>query len=349
MTNSTGTLAPERLHADRIAPVLFSPPAPDGEADERFACFGGECAVLVRGSGPAGGAAGAAARVRRRMLEWHDQFSRFQSGSELSRLNHDQRSTVPVSPMMVRFVEAALSAAQTSGGLVDPTLLGEVERAGYDDDFAGVPLPLSNALAMAGHRHAAGPEPSERWRQLSVDAAGGTVSRPPGLLLDSGGIAKGLFADVVSSVLCRHASFAVNLAGDLRFGGARGLTRPVQVTDPFDDSILHVFELVRGAAATSGISRRSWLDANGEVAHHLLDPASGRPAFTGVVQATALAPTALEAEVLAKSAVLSGPEQAAACLRHGGLVVRDDGTHEVIEPPAPYVPRRVAALAGTRS
>jgi thiamine biosynthesis lipoprotein len=35
-------------------------------------------------------------------------------------------------------------------------------------------------------------------------------------------------------------------------------------------------------------------------AHHLLDPATRRPAYTGVVQATALAPTALEGEALAK-------------------------------------------------
>ena len=82
--------------------------------------------------------------------------------------------------------------------------------------------------------------------------------------------------------------------------------------------------------ATSGISRRSWLDARGRPAHHLLDPATGRPAFTGVVQATALAPTALEAELLAKAAVLGGPDAAAGWLPYGGVVVRDDGGHEVV-------------------
>jgi hypothetical protein len=49
--------------------------------------------------------------------------------------------------------------------------------------------------------------------------------------------------------------------------------------------------------------------------------------FTGVVQATAFAPTALEAEVRAKAAVLSGPEGAPAWLTHGGVVVFDDGSH----------------------
>jgi thiamine biosynthesis lipoprotein len=266
------------------------------------------------------------------LLGWHAQFTRFDRDSELSRLNHDARRTVPVSPMMGRFVEAAVAAAETSEGLVDPTLLSELEAAGYANHFAGVPVPLRNALAMAPPRRTGGPSALARWRLVSVDGAAGTVTRPPGVLLDSGGVAKGLFADVLASVLGGHASFAVNLAGDLRFGGRAGLTRPVQVTDPFDGSLLHVFEQTEGAVATSGISRRSWLDANGVAAHHLLDPASGLPAFTGVVQVTALAPSALRAEVLAKAALLSGPERAATWLVHGGLVVRDDGSHELIEP-----------------
>ena len=67
-------------------------------------------------------------------------------------------------------------------------------------------------------------------------------------------------------------------------------------------------------------------------AHHLIDPATGLPAYTGIVQASALAATALEAEALAKAALLSGPQDAAGWLRHGGLIVFDDGSHEVVEP-----------------
>jgi thiamine biosynthesis lipoprotein ApbE len=136
---------------------------------------------------------------------------------------------------------------------------------------------------------------------VSLDLRAGTVTRPPGLRFDSGGIAKGLFCDILAGVLELHPGFAIDCAGDVRVGGAVGLTRPVQVASPFDDSILHTFELTAGAAATSGIGRRSWLDAQGRPAHHLLDPASGRPAFTGIVQVTAVAPTAVEAEVLTKT------------------------------------------------
>ena len=99
----------------------------------------------------------------------------------------------------------------------------------------------------------------------------------------------------------------------------------MHVTSPFDGRVLHTWRLADAGVATSGIGRRSWLDRRGEPAHHLLDPATGRPAFTGVVQATAVAPTALEAETRAKAAVLGGPGEAARWLPHGGLVVLDDG------------------------
>jgi FAD:protein FMN transferase len=51
------------------------------------------------------------------------------------------------------------------------------------------------------------------------------------------------------------------------------------------------------------------------------------------VQATAVAPTALEAEVRAKAALLSGPAGAAAWLPDGGVLVLDDGRHAVLPSP----------------
>jgi thiamine biosynthesis lipoprotein len=304
---------------------------PNAETIERFTCFGGNCTVIVEGAGPARSAADAAARARRSLLAWHEQFSRFDPSSELSSLNTDSRTVVPVSPVMVRFAEAALWAAAHTRGLVDPTLVGEIERAGYAGHFDSAPLPLSVGLRLAPPRLPAGSNPERTWRQVSVNRVGRTVHRPPGIRLDSGGIAKGLFADLLAATLERHAAFAVEAAGDIRFGGAAGLVRPVQVASPFGGSILHTFGLTRGAAATSGIGRRSWLDARGRPAHHLLDAATGRPAFTGIVQATALAPSAVEAEALAKAALLSGPEGSRGWLPHGGLVVYDDGSYDVID------------------
>jgi FAD:protein FMN transferase len=319
------------------------------EATDAFPCFGATCGVVVDGPGPDDApAADAVAGARRSLLGWHERFSRFLTDSELSRLNADPRREVPASALMGRLAEAVADAAARTAGLVDGTLLHDLEAAGYVTDLKR-PLPLKLALGLAPRRRAAGPSPAARWRDVSFDACAGVVRRPPGVALDSGGLAKGLFADVLAEALDGHAAFAVDCAGDLRLGGAAGLARPVHVQSPFDRRVLHTFELAGGGVATSGIGRRSWLDARGRPAHHLLDPATGRPAFTGLVQVTALAPTALEAEIRAKAAILSGPGAAHDWLPDGGVVVADDGGVAVVPPasasgrPGPAAARRAHA------
>jgi thiamine biosynthesis lipoprotein len=118
----------------------------------------------------------------------------------------------------------------------------------------------------------------------------------------------------------------------VRFGGAARLLRPIRIASPLDDSTVHTIELTSGAAATSGITRRCWMRRDGSLAHHLLDPATGQPAFTGVLQVTALAPTGTQAEALSKAALLSGSERAAGWLEHGGLVIHDDGSVQIVDP-----------------
>ncbi len=148
--------------------------------------------------------------------------------------------------------------------------------------------------------------------RVRVDDA--TVRRPVGTYLDSGGIAKGLCADWVAEALGAHPAVAVDCGGDLRI---TGLPRTVRVRDPFGGGVVASFEIADAGVATSGITKRG---------RHLIDPRTGQPADTGIVQVTAIAPTALEAELWAKAALLSADD---AWLPHGGVLVRDDGSVQV--------------------
>jgi thiamine biosynthesis lipoprotein len=301
------------------------------EQRETFACFGSQCTVAVYSADRPADAAEAVAMARRNLQHWHHQFSRFQSDSELSRLNADPRPTVEVSPMMRRVVQAAVDAARRSGGLVDPTLGADIVRSGYGSHFSGDGLPLDVALALAPSRAPAAPRRGSAWSAIDVSRSTGTVTRPPGIELDISGIAKGVFADELAALLAGYDAFAVDCCGDIRLGGRARERREVHVASPFDESSLHTFELEAGGVATSGIGKRSWLGPDAEPGHHLLDPRTGRPAFTGVVQVTAVAPTAGEAEVLSKAALLSGPTEAARWLVSGGVIVLEDGSWRVVE------------------
>jgi thiamine biosynthesis lipoprotein len=299
------------------------------ESSLEFDCFGDTVSVYAGDLGArAESAAAALERSRASLLAMHASLSRFEPESELARLNRDPRASVPASALLSSVAAAVVEAAELSDGLVDATRLDDLERAGYAFSRAhSAPIPLAEALDRAPARRAATPARGQAWSEIAVNLADGTITRPPGLRIDPGGLAKGLAADLVVAGLEAHDTYASDVAGDLRFGGRAGVTREIFVADPFGGRPLARLRLREGGVATSGIARRSWWGPDRTPAHHLIDPGTGLPAFTGIVQATALAPTAFEAEVRAKAALLSGPRQAPSHLPHGGVLVFDDGTH----------------------
>ena len=227
-------------------------------------------------------------------------------------------------------IRAGAWAGRRSGGLVDMTLGAQIAQAGYDRHWAGETAPLSEALAAAPPRAAASPHLAARWQALGVDRRAGTIRRPPGVVLDSGGLGKGLAADMVAARLA-GLRFIVDIGGDLVLAHGGGGPHEVAVTHPLTGEVVHRFSLGGGGVATSGIHRRLWLDDCGAPAHHLLDPSTGRPAWTGLLAATAVGRSALEAEVLAKVALLCGPRRARAVLAaDGGVLIGENGAVEVV-------------------
>jgi thiamine biosynthesis lipoprotein len=264
------------------------------------------------------------------------RLSRFLANSELSALNGDARVVVPASGLLRSLVRAGVWAAERTGGLVDSTLVPQLKAAGYERSLADrEPASLLEALAAAPARRPARPHPAARWRQIQVDDLAGVVRRPPALCIDSGGVGKGLAADAVAFRLSGYSRFVVDCGGDLAVGGVEALVRPyeIEVEHPLTGETIHTLRLSSGGVATSGLNVRIWRTGGGGFGHHLLDPSSGRPAWTGVIGATALGGSALEAEALAKSALLLGPLGARRVLAdRGGLIIHDDGDVEHIGP-----------------
>jgi thiamine biosynthesis lipoprotein len=280
----------------------------------------------------------AAEREREFVWRFSDRLSRFRAGSELSRLNRDPRRVVHATPLLCAAVNAGLWAARRSGGLVDPTLVRALERNGYNHSLDGCePASLSEALEMAPRRRPARPDRSERWRRVLVDDRSGTISRPRGLLIDTGGTGKGLCADAVAVRLAGYTRFVVDCGGDIAVGGVGAQLEPyaISVEHPLTGETIGSITVSRGGIATSGLNVRIWRRPDGSFAHHLLDPCTGTPVWSGLVGATALGGSALEAETLSKMALLLGPEGARRVLaQRGGLIVHDDGEVEVIGVPA---------------
>jgi thiamine biosynthesis lipoprotein len=337
---------PARLPDGRDLAV--APPATS--CDETFRALGTDVRLIA--SGPGAGAA--VARARADVLDYHARLTRFDPASELCALNADPRPVVPASALLRSAVRAALQAARSSGGLVDPCLLDALEAAGYTRSFEPGSAP---PLELGGPVGAASPDPARRWRAIHVDDEAGTIARPPGLRLDLGGSGKGHVADLVARRFEGLADWVVDCGGDIRVGGSREVevAHPLRAAPrapaqpsaavraceaertpgptPSRPEPAARLQIADGAIATSSIVARAWLGDGGRRIHHLLDPSTGQPVWTGLLSATALAPTTLHAETLAKVALLGGADVARVALaRRGGVVVHAGGEVETIGP-----------------
>jgi thiamine biosynthesis lipoprotein len=306
------------------------------EHDSSFRSMGSDIRLLI---GPPidpklPPAAHAAAVERATVERVAARLTRFSPDSELSALNRDVRREAPASQLLRAAVRAGVWAAERTDGLVDPTLLRAIEQAGYARSLDRVePAPIDHALAAAPPRQPARPDPRARWRQIDVDDATGVIRRPPGLEIDTGGVGKGLTADAVAHRLAGYSRFAVDCGGDIAVGGIGAWLRPypIEVEHPLTGEVICTVPVSRGGIATSGLNVRLWRSPDRGYGHHLLDPATGAPAWTGLVGVTALGRSALEAETLSKCALLLGPVGAEQVLaEHGGVLVHDDGDVQLI-------------------
>lgn len=306
------------------------------EYDEQFEAMGSKIRIVIGPPADDGleSAQEAGRRAREFILEFDRKLSRFKADSELTALNGDPRSEVPGSGLLRSAVKAGLWAAERTGGLVDPTLVDEIESAGYVESRAGLTgVPVADALDHAPDRHAGAPKEARAWSKFSVDDEHGLISRPPGLRFDTGGTGKGLAADLVAKSLEGYSRFLISCGGDMRIGGRNTRQEPfdVMVEHPVSGRKPHLFRLSSGGVATSGINVRAWRKDDGSTAHHLIDPSTGKPCWSGLIGVTALAGSALEAETLAKAALLSGPDGARRILADfGGLIVHESSGVEVI-------------------
>lgn len=266
-------------------------------------------------------------------LEKH--WSRFDEGSDVSRLNRAAGSAVSVSALTIDLVATAIAAWEFTDGLFDPTVGAAMLAAGYDrtfDEVAGRDLSVaSGAVTVPG------------CGAVSVNRRDETIVLASGTILDLGGIGKGRAADLAVAHLLAHGarSACVDLGGDLRMAGPApiGDRWVIEVDDPdapgrtMATLAIADSEGRGGAVATSSVSRRQWRTTRG-AAHHLIDPTTGRPSMSGVVSATVIAADATSAEVLAKAAVIAGPERGRDLIADSGaaglLVVRTADSREFV-------------------
>ena len=257
-----------------------------------------------------------------RIAELERRWSRFLPDSEISALNRGAGSPVRVSDETRALVQHALDAWRVTDGVYDPTVLGDVLRAGYDRSFEEIE-PRATAAPSRLRSGADGIRIEDRTIQLPVETG-----------FDPGGIGKGLAADMVTRELLDAGAegVCVNLGGDVRVAGTppEGEAWTIDVHHPEFDAPIARLGIRDGAVATSTTLRRRWRVGDEEM-HHLIDTRTGLPVKPRFELATVVSGVAWTADVLAKTLVLDRHAEPFALLRHTaaeGLVV--DRDHKLI-------------------
>lgn len=246
-------------------------------------------------------------RARQLAEAWEGRFSRFRPESLLCRLNASDGQALPVDVTFCALLARAAQAVRETGGRFDPSILPVLEALGYDrsiDQVQAVPAELRHVPA-APELSGAG-----AWTRVHIDHGAGTVALPPGMRIDLGGIAKGAFVDLLAAEFSHWPGGSIDAGGDVGVWGEApdgqawriGLEAP---RSPEQDSLsIDIPAGSRVGVATSGTHRRRWR-AGGHEVHHLIDPHTGRPATSELHSVTAIAESAMAAEVAAKAVLLA--------------------------------------------
>jgi len=296
---------------------------PDASVESHhFEALGTSCSLFAVGQ-PHGRLLEGEAWVRRLGA----RLTRFSEDSELSRLNRAAGDWAPISDEMDEILHAALRAHAMSAGLVNVAVLPAMLAVGYTR-----PLIEGPGVATLESLRPLLPLPDV------LELRDGEARVQDGCGVDLGGIAKGWMADRLSETL--GPNVVVNLGGDLRARGAgpRGDGWPVGLGGA-------TLLLRNQGAATSSVRRRRWDEGprgetpphlwgggpkgrRGGSLHHLIDPRTGSPARTGLEEVSVVAANGFEAEVVAKTALLLGPELAPAYCAAHAMAWWLSGTHD---------------------
>lgn len=257
--------------------------SPD-EAQESIQVIAMDTAMLITTYGERSPAAAYACEDVIRDLE--KQLSRTNPDSEISRLN----------------AAGTLELGEQGEELIPILNMANRYHAETEGAFDITVAPVVAAWGFAGGEEYRVPSEAELQSLLervdgsAVRVEDRTVTLGPGQAVDLGGIAKGYAADKIVGVLRGHdvPRANINLGGNVLAYGGRpdGTPWRVGIQDPArpdeQNAFTGVLEVTDTFAVTSGGYQR-YFEENGKTYHHIIDPATGHPADSGLTSVTVAA------------------------------------------------------------
>ncbi len=237
-------------------------------------------------------------------------FSRFDSESELMKINSQLGKSFQASVQLLRIAELALAYHEKTHGYFDPRIIGELEESGYGNDFDEI----GSAKILEKKKSV------DFGKQLEKDL----IIKDRGVTfiekMDFAGVVKGFTTDTIAEFFkgCGWKNFLVDCGGDMFFSGKDKNNNPWYVDIegiPYQTLML---ELEQNAIATSGIGKRKW-EIDGKRFHHLIDPKNPEKYSFDLKSVTVVASHARDADVWAKTLFIMGGERAKSIAREKNI------------------------------
>lgn len=239
----------------------------------------------------------AASLVDHLLADIEQAASRFRADSEIRTLR-PVAGQVLLSPLLADLVSEALRTAEDTDGAVDPTVGTTLVDLGYDRDIE---------LILDRNRPVARIRPVPGYRTLTL--RGRELTLPSHRVqLDLGATAKAVAADRCAALIADRlpTGALVSLGGDIATGGpAPDGGWQVTVHDTPEDTPVTISVPAGAAIATSSTVRRRWR-RGAQAMHHIVDPATSRPASRVWRSVTVGAASCVVANGAATAAVVKG-------------------------------------------
>jgi thiamine biosynthesis lipoprotein len=271
----------------------------------------GPCQVLLESADPTI-ARRVFETVEREALRIEKKYSRYRETSLIARIHASRGRSIELDDETAGLLDFAAQAFQLSDGAFDITS-GVLRRLWpFGSDTESAPGAASAALRPPDPAAIAAIRAQIGWQRVTWQRP--HLLLPPGMEIDLGGIAKEYAVDRALALANQltDAPLLINFGGDLRVSGLRGCAdtphRPWRVAI---ESVAaagapdQLLALHQGALATSGDTHR-YLEIDGKRYGHILDPRRAAPVDCAPRSVTVLAPTCMEAGILATLAMLQG-------------------------------------------
>lgn len=238
--------------------------------------------------------------AEQRILELESLFSVTDENSEIYTLN--QNGEAALSADTEALMQQALEMCTRTHGSLDISIYPVLRTWGFTTGSYQVPDSdmLSELLTHVDYR--------------AVSLTNGTAAIPDGMELDLGSVAKGYASDQVAKLLRENGvtSALLNLGGNVQVIGSKpdGTAWRVAVQAPENDGYLGVLEVRDKAAITSGGYERYFADSDGQVYWHIIDPATGAPAHSGLVSVTVVGESGTICDALSTALFVMGLDKA---------------------------------------